>query len=345
MKAIVIPRHGGPEVLEYKEVAEPRPGPDDVVVRVRACALNHLDLWMRKGIPGVQIALPRVPGSDIAGEVAAVGDHVSRVQVGQKAVLLPGVSCQACDACAAGRDNECRHYSLLGAYQLDGGCAEYVRAPAFNVLPLPEGLGYEEAAAVPLVFQTAWHMLMTRAQLKPGEDVLVLGAGSGVGSAAIQIARLAGARLVITTAGSEAKLAKAKELGADALINHSTQDFAAEVKKLTGGRGVDVIFEHVGAATWEKSLASLTPAGRLVTCGATTGPDAKIDIRRLFVRQWSLLGSFMGTRPELVTILKLVERGRLRPVVDRVYPLSQATSAHAHLENREQFGKVVLKVE
>lgn len=343
MKAVVIERHGGPEVLHLKEVGDPRPGHNDVVVRVRACALNHLDLWVRKGIPGVPITLPRIPGSDIAGEVAAVGDQVTQVRVGEKVVLSPGVSCGRCDTCLAGLDNQCREYTLLG-YRLDGGCGELVRAPAANALPMPAGLSFEEAAAVPLVFLTAWHMLMARAGLKPGEEVLVLGAGSGVGSAAIQIAKLAGAR-VLATAGSDAKLSKAKELGADETINHSKQGFSEEVKQLTGKRGVDVVFEHVGAATWEKSVACLATAGRLVTCGATTGPEVKLDIRRLFARQQTLLGSYMGTRSELVTVLRLTEEGKLRPVVDKVYPLGEAAAAHAHLEKREQFGKVVLRVE
>lgn len=342
MKAIVFNQHGGPEVLRHTEVAEPSPGPTDVLVRVRACALNHLDIWVRNGLPGVQIPLPHILGSDIAGEVAKVGNQVSRATVGQKVVLAPGLSCNVCDPCLAGLDNLCRRYTIFG-YLVDGGCAEYVRAPEVNVLPLPGGLSFEEAAAVPLVFLTAWHMLVTRAQLKAGEKVLVLAAGSGIGSAAIQVAKLHGAQ-VIATAGTDEKLQKAKELGADELINHRKQDIAAEVKQLTGRRGVDVVFEHVGQATWEKSLASLATGGRLVTCGATTGLEAKIDIRRLFSRQWSLLGSYMGTRSELQTVLKLVEQGKLRPVVDRVFPLAEAASAHAYLEQREQFGKVVLKV-
>ena len=342
MKAIVFAQHGGPEVLQYTEVPEPKLGHGDVLVRVRACALNHLDLWVRKGLPGVHIPLPHIPGSDIAGEVAKVGEGVTRTKVGQKVVLAPGLSCNVCDACLAGLDNTCRRYTIIG-YMVDGGSAEYVRAPEVNVLPMPERLSFEEAAAVPLVFLTAWHMLMTRAALRPGESVLVLGAGSGVGSAAVQIARLAGAR-VIATAGSDAKLAKAKELGADELINHSKQDIAEEVKRLTNKRGVEVVFEHVGAATWEKSLASLAPQGRLVTCGATTGMEAKIDIRRLFSHQWSLLGSYMGTRGELRKVIALVEQGKLRPVVDKVFPLAEAAAAHARLEKREQIGKVVLKV-
>lgn len=342
MKAIVFTEHGGPEVLRYTEVPEPKIGHGEVLVRVRACALNHLDLWVRKGIPGVQIPLPHIPGSDIAGEVARVGEGVTRVKVGQKVVLAPGVSCNTCDNCVAGHDNRCRRYTLFG-YMIDGGCAEYVRAPETNVLFLPERLSFEEAAAVPLVFLTAWHMLVARARVRPGEDVLILAAGSGVGSAAVQIARLHGAR-VFATAGSEEKLRKAKELGADELINHRKQDIAEEVKKRTNKRGVDVVFEHVGQATWEKSLASLASGGRLVTCGATTGSDARFDIRRLFVHRWSILGSYMGERHELLTVLRLVGRGKLQPVVDKVFPLAEAVAAHDYLEKGEQFGKVVLKV-
>ena len=223
------------------------------------------------------------------------------------------------------------------------GSAEFVRAPEVNCLPYPENLKWEEAASIPLVFQTAWHMLVTRAELQPGEDVLILGAGSGVGTAAIQIAKFFGAR-VITTAGSEEKLAKAKELGADHLINHKTQKIREEVRRITNKRGVDVVFEHVGTATWGDSLASLAPAGRLVTCGATTGYDAKVDLRFLFSRQLSLLGSYMGTKSELHTVMKLVALGRLKPVVDRVFPLAEAAAAHAYLESGSQFGKVVLTV-
>jgi NADPH:quinone reductase-like Zn-dependent oxidoreductase len=226
---------------------------------------------------------------------------------------------------------------------IDGGCAEFVRAPEVNCLPYPENLSFEEAAAIPLVFQTAWHMLVDRAQLQPGEDVLVLGAGSGVGSAAIQVAKFFGAR-VITTAGSDAKLEKARQLGADHVVNHKTQKIRDEVRRITTKRGVDVVFEHVGTATWDDSLASLALAGRLVTCGNTTGYDAKLDLRFLFSRQLSLLGSYMGVKSELHTVMKLVSAGRLKPVVDRVFPLTEATAAHTYLESGQQFGKVVLKV-
>jgi len=341
MKAIIFNEHGGPEVLRYTEVADPKVSPTEVLVRVKACALNHLDLWVRRGLPGISIPMPHIPGSDMAGEVARVGELVTRVHVGQKVVLSPGLSCSQCEACLAGTDNLCRQYTLFG-YMVDGGCAEYVRSPEVNVMPYPGDLSFEEAAAVPLVFLTAWHMLVGRAQLRAGEDVLVLGAGSGVGSAAIQIAKLIGAQ-VIATAGSEDKLKKAKELGADHAINHSKQDIAAEVKRITNRKGVEVVFEHVGAATWEKSLSSLAASGRLVTCGATTGHAGQLDIRYLFSRHITILGSYMGSKAELLHVLKLVAARKLKPVVDRVMPLTQCAQAHELMENRQQFGKIVLK--
>jgi len=342
MKAILFRAHGGPEVLEYTDAPKPEVRHGEVLVRVRACALNHLDIWVRGGLPGVNFPLPHIPGSDIAGEIEEIGPGVTAVRVGQKVVLAPGVSCGKCAACVAGLDNRCRDFTNLG-YLIDGGCAEFVRVPEVNCLPYPENLSFEEAAATPLVFQTAWHMLVGRAELAPGEDVLVLGAGSGVGTAAIQIAKFFGAR-VIATAGSDEKLAKAKALGADELINHKTQKIASEVRRITAKRGVDVVFEHVGTATWDDSVASLAPCGRLVTCGTTTGYDAKVDLRFLFVRQLSLLGSYMGTKTELHTVMKLVAAGRLKPVVDRILPLSEAAAAHRYLEAGSQFGKVVLKV-
>ena len=342
MKAVVFQQHGGPEVLNYTDAPEPSIRAGDVLVRVRACALNHLDLWVRGGLPGVLIPLPHIPGSDVAGEVAKIGSDVTTVRVGQKVVLAPGVTCGKCAACLAGLDNRCRQFTNLG-YLIDGGCAEFVRVPEVNCLPYPENLSFEEAAAVPLVFQTAWHMLVSRAELQPGEDVLILGAGSGVGSAAIQVAKFFGAR-VIATAGTDAKLEKARQLGADHTINHRSQKIREEVRRITNKRGVDVVFEHVGTATWDDSLSSLAPSGRLVTCGATTGFDAKIDLRFLFSRQLSLLGSYMGTKSELYTVLKLVASGRLRPIVDCVFPLAEAVAAHTYLESSRQFGKVVLHI-
>jgi NADPH:quinone reductase-like Zn-dependent oxidoreductase len=342
MKAIVFHQHGAPDVLKYADAPDPAVRPNDVLVRVKACALNRLDLWVRVGIPNVPIPLPHIPGSDVSGEIAQIGADVSTVRVGQKVVLAPGVTCGKCAACVSGQDNRCRYFTNLG-YLIDGGCAEFVRAPEVNCLPYPENLTFEEAASIPLVFQTAWHMLLARAELQPGEDVLVLGAGSGVGSAAIQIARFFGAR-VIATAGSDEKLEKAKQLGADHLINHNTQKIREEVRRITSKRGVDVVFEHVGTATWDDSFASLAPGGRLVTCGATTGYAAKVDLRFLFSRQLSLLGSYMGTKSELHSVMRLVVTGRFKPVVDRIFPLSACAEAHAYLESGSQFGKVVLSV-
>ena len=342
MKAIVMHQHGGPSVLQYQDCEDPAIGANEVLVRVRACALNHLDLWVRRGLPGVRIPLPHILGSDVSGEIAKIGCDVRTVKVGEKVVLAPGVSCGRCPACVAGNDNRCPEFTNLG-YKIDGGCAEFVRCPEVNCMPYPENLDWVQAAAVPLVFMTAWHMLVNRARLQSGEDVLVLAGGSGVGMAAIQIAKLSGAR-VIATAGSEEKLQKARELGADEGINHRTTEIDKEVRRLTANRGVDVVIEHVGTATWNKSLRSLAQAGRLVTCGATTGYDATIDLRFLFSRQLSLLGSYMGTKAELRIVLKLVVQGRLKPIVDKVLPLSECAAAHEYLEQGRQFGKVVLSV-
>ncbi len=342
MKAIVYETQGGPEVLRYKDVPEPQIGPYEVLVRVRACALNHLDLWLRMGLPNLPVPLPHIPGSDIAGEVAKIGDKVTNVKVGERVLLQPGISCGQCASCLCGQDSMCPTYTLFGQ-GVDGGCAEYVKSPAVNCVPIPEKLSFEEAAAFPLVSLTAWHMLIGRAKLQPAETVLVLGAGSGVGSAAIQIAKAAGAR-VIATAGNDAKLEKARELGADAVINHTTQKIADEVKRLTNRRGVEVVFEHVGQATWDSSIRSLAVGGRLVTCGATTGFDGAINIAYLFTRHLTILGSFMGSKAELLSALELLRRGLLKPVIDVVMPLEKCAEAHIRMENRELFGKIVLRV-
>jgi NADPH:quinone reductase-like Zn-dependent oxidoreductase len=340
MKAVRIYGHGGPDVLSHEDVPDPKIKAHQVLVRVRACALNHLDLFVRAGIPGMPFPMPHVLGSDIAGDVVEVGELCERVKPGWRVILAPGLSCRQCEACLGGNDNFCRRYTLFGL-GLDGGNAELVAAPEYSVLQIPDELEYDQAAAAPLVFLTAWHMLMTRARLQPGDDVLVLAASSGVGSAAIQVARMFQCR-VIATAGGEEKLAKARALGAHHTIDHYRQEIAAEVRKITGKRGVDVVVEHVGAATWSNSLASLAPGGRLVTCGATTGYDARIDLRYLFSKQWSLLGSFMGTLGELHQVMKFIFRKQLHPVVDRVYPLSGIRAAHERLERKEQFGKVVV---
>jgi NADPH:quinone reductase-like Zn-dependent oxidoreductase len=343
MKAIIFSEHGGPEVLREGEVRDPEIGGGEVLVRVRACALNHLDLWVRRGMPGITVPMPHIGGSDIAGEISRVGPGVTNVKAGERVLLSPGISCGQCVRCLRGEDNLCRQYTLFG-YRVDGGYAEYVRSPAVNAIPIPASLTFEEAAALPLVSLTAWHMLITRARLRPDETVLVLGAGSGVGSAAIQIAKAMGAR-VIATAGSESKLEKARELGADDVFLHTITHWSREVKRLTERRGVDVVVEHVGDATWQESLASLAVGGRLVTCGATTGYEGKVDVRFLFSRHISILGSYMGSKAELYSVLELVARGLVKPVIDEVMPLEQARQAHEKLERREQFGKIVLRVD
>lgn len=340
MKAVVINRHGGPETLEPAELPTPAINETEVLVRVKACALNHLDIWVRRGLPGVELPMPHVLGSDIAGVVESVGRLVNNARSGQEVVLSPGLSCMHCEYCLSGHDNLCASYDILG-YRANGGYAEYVKAPSFNVIPKPRSLSFEEASAIPLVFLTAWHMLVNRVSLKAGETLLVHAAGSGVGSAAIQIGKLLGAR-VFATAGAPLKLDKAKALGADETINYQTEDFLEAVKRLTGKRGVDVVFEHTGEATWEKSMRSLARGGRLVTCGATSGFRGNLDIRYLFSRQISLHGSYMGSKNELLEVIKFFEDGRLKPVVDRVLPLERAAEAHAAIEDRAQFGKVVL---
>ena len=327
-------------MLEHTEVAEPKIKATEVLVAVRACALNHLDVWVRGGLPGIEIPLPHVLGCDIAGVVREVGALVTWVKPGDEVMLQPGVSCGHCPFCLGGQDNLCAEYDILG-YRRDGGYAELIAAPGVNVVPKPRNISWEEAAALPLVTLTAWHMLVTRANVQPGEDVLIHAAGSGVGSVAIQIAKLRGAR-VLATAGSDAKLAKAKALGADEVINYTRDDWPREVKRLTARKGVDVVFEHTGAATWPGSIASMKTGGRLVTCGATSGFDGRTDIRQIFYRHLTILGSFMGAKAELLEAMKFVESGKLRAVVDQSMPLADARRAHELIEDRAQFGKLVL---
>lgn len=341
MKAVRFHEHGGPEVLKYENAPDPTAAPHEVLVRVKACAMNHLDVWVRKGMPGVKIPLPHIPGCDIAGEVAAVGSVVTRIKPGQRVAVSPGISCGQCARCLSGRDNLCHTYEIIGGYRIDGGYAEYVKVPEVNILPLPDGMSFEAAAAFPLTFLTAWNMLVTLAKVGRHEEVLVMGAGSGVGSAAVQIAKLFGAR-VIATASTDDKLAKAKALGADDGINYATQDLVAEVRRLTAKRGVDVIFEHVGGTVFEKLIPVLAPGGRLVTCGATAGYLAQTDIRYLFMRQASILGAYMGSKADLLAVMKELERGTLKPVVDRVFPLQEAAEAHRAMEDRQVFGKLVM---
>src|ERR1700736_4075677 len=338
MKAVRIHQFGGPEVLTYEDVPDPKPRQDQVLVRVRACALNHLDIWVRKGLPGVK--LPHILGSDIAAELAEIGEKGAGFKPGQRVLIAPMHFCGSCAKCLRGLQNQCREFTVLGN-GVDGGNCELIAAPAANVIPIPDSLDFNQAASVPLVFVTAWHMLVGRAGIRPGQTVLVLGASSGVGIAAIQIAKLFHCR-VITTAGDEKKLEKARVLGADYGINHYQQKISQEVRKITDKEGVDIVVEHVGAATWDESVKSLKTGGTLVTCGATTGPTVGIDLRHLFARQLRLLGSYMGTMGELHEVLAHVFAGRLNPVGDRVFPLSEIRAAHEYLEKSQMFGKIVV---
>ena len=323
-----------------QEVEKPVLKEDQVLVRVKACALNHLDIWVRKGLPGVN--LPHILGSDVAGEVVETGEYVTGFQPGQRVLLAPMSFCNRCSYCTSGRHNQCPEFTVLGN-RVDGGNCELIAVPAVNVIPIPQSLDFNQAASVPLVFLTAWHMLVGRAGIRPGQTVLVLGAGSGVGIAAIQIAKLFHAR-VITTAGDEKKLDKARALGADHGINHYQQKISDEVRKITNKEGVDIVVEHVGAATWEESVKSLKPAGTLVTCGATTGPNVGLELRFVYSRQLSLLGSYMGSMGELYEVLAHVFAGRLKPIVDRTFPLKDIRAAHEYMENSQMFGKIVLNL-
>jgi 2-desacetyl-2-hydroxyethyl bacteriochlorophyllide A dehydrogenase len=340
MKAVVFHEHGDPAKLVYQEVPTPRPDEDEVLVQVKACSINHVDILVRQGIPAYKTAFPHISGCDVAGIVEAVGKNVTGITPGEKVFVAPGLSCFRCAYCLSGQDNMCITYKILGAHT-NGGYAEFVKVPAINVLTMPSSLGFEDAASFPLAFLTAWHMLITRADLKAGQEVLVLAAGSGIGVAAIQIAKLAGA-WVIAAAGRDDKLEKAKALGADEVINYRREDFSNKIREFTGGKGVDVVFEHVGPETWEKSLTSLAKNGKLVTCGATSGPEAKTDLRYIFSRQLSILGSMMGTRSDLLEVTKLLEIGKLKPVIDSVFPLKDARRAQERMLERNNFGKLIL---
>jgi len=339
MKAILIREHGGVERLERCEVPDPVAQPGEAVVRVRAVALNHLDIWLRRGVPGHKFPLPMIPGAEVAGVVDAIADGHAWKR-GDEVIVAPGFSCGACIACLSGNDPLCLSYGMFGEHR-NGGCAEKIVVPIRNLIRKPSSLSFVEAAALPLDMLTAWHMLVARAQLRPGETVLVHAGGSGVGSAGIQIAKLWHAT-VFTTVGSAEKARRAKELGADETILYRETDFLAAVRALTAKRGVDIVFEHVGAETFERSLKSLARGGRLVTCGATSGGEATINIRLIFFKLLSILGSTMGSLAELHEIMRLVEAGRLRPVVDRVLPIGEIAEGHRILESREAFGKIVL---
>jgi len=337
MKAVRFHEHGSVDVLRYEDAPDPQPVPGHAIVRVRACALNHLDVWERRGIERVTLPLPHISGSDVAGEVVAS----TTLPPGTRVMLQPGLRCGVCPECRAGRDNQCVKYDVLGL-QSDGGYAEFIGVPEENLVQIPDSIGFVEAAAFPLVFLTAWHMLVGRARLKEAQTVLVLAGASGVGQAAIQIARHFNARVFATSAPQKAD--RCRELGAELVFDHYSGDFARDARRATSGRGVDVVVEHVGEATWDRSVRALANGGRLVTCGATTGHRAAVDLRHLFAWQLSLLGSYMGTFAGLRQVASLFFEGALSPVIDEVFPLSRAADAQRRLERKEQFGKLVLTV-
>lgn len=349
MRAAFLRRHGGPEVMEIGELPDPVPATGEVLVRVRAAALNHIDLWLRGGLPALPLALPHVLGGDVCGVVAELGPGVQPMPgcgIGERVLVNPGLSCGRCAACLAGRDPFCPEYRLLGEQSKNwGGQADLLVVPAANLVPAPLDIGVDDVglASIPVVFITAWHMLVERARIQQGETVLVIAAGSGVGIAAVQIAKLFGAR-VLATASTDAKREAARALGADETINHATGDIVAEVKRLTDRRGADIVVDHVGTATFSKSVVAATKGGRIVVCGATSGYEPVLNLRHLFWRHLSVLGSTMGSKSILFRLLDLFRTGRLRPVLDKVFPLEAIGDAHRRLESRDVFGKIVLTV-
>ena len=340
MTAMVIREHGGPDVLHLEQLPVPEPGPGEVRVRVRAVALNHLDLWTRRGGPAFKLTFPHLLGADIAGVVDAIGPGATAA-VGTRVVVQPGTSCGRCAACLGGRVNLCRFYAILGEHR-PGGYAEYIVVPEATLAPYPERLDFAPAASSILPFLTAGQMVVHTARVAPGDVVLVHGAGSGIGVAAIQIAKLSGAR-VFATAGSDDKVARAGALGADVAINYTTADFAAECRALTGKRGVDAVIEHVGGDVFAASIKAVRSGGRIVTCGATAGFQPAIDLRHIFDRQIEVLGSTMGSKADLLAVLSHVAAGRLEPVVHRTMPRAEAAAAHRLLEDRAAVGRVVLE--
>jgi NADPH:quinone reductase-like Zn-dependent oxidoreductase len=339
MRAMAFAQPGGLDVLQMMDLPKPEIDDDLVLVQVKACALNHLDLWVRQGLP-TKIPMPHIGGCETAGVVAEIGKRVQNLKVGQRVLISPGQGCHNCGWCAQGIDSCCDQYVIQG-YQTQGGFAEFASARACHVIPIGDTWSFEEWAAVPLTFVTAWNMLHRKAGIRPNDTVVVFGASSGVGVAAIQIARQAGAT-VLAVAGSDDKLKKAEELGAHVRINYNTQDVAKEVKGHTAGKGADIVFEHVGSAVWQQAMRCLGKNGRLVTCGATTGPKVEIDLRYFFTQQHAVLGAYMGGRHDLLQCLKLIERRIFRPVVDSVFPLEKLRDAQERMEKRQLFGKIVV---
>jgi NADPH:quinone reductase-like Zn-dependent oxidoreductase len=341
MKALAFHEFGGPDKLKYEDVPDPRIKPNEVLVRVRACALNHLDLFVREGIPALKTPLPFWTGCDIAGEVTEVGAEVPGVKVGTRVAVNPNLTCGRCEFCAQGEDSLCVRYGILGEHT-PGGLAEYVAVRGDNVLPLPASVSFEAAASFVLTNMTAWRMVVTQGQVRPGQDVLVIGVGGGVSSTAVQIARLCGARVIVTSS-DDAKLEKAKALGAEVGINYrKNPDWAKQVFEATGKRGVDVVIENVGAATWKDSIRSLKGGGRLVTCGSTSGPVGETSIPLVFWKQVHLIGSTMANRKEFHDVMGQFFAGRLKAIIDEVVPLKDGAAAQQRLAEGKQFGKIVL---
>lgn len=339
MRAAVFHENGGPEVVRIEEVARPEPGPGQALVRVRAAAMNHLDLWVRRGLP-IETTMPHVGGSDVAGEIAAVGEGVDPARVGERVVANPSLGCGRCRECHRGEEPLCPAYRIVGEHT-DGGFAEYAVFAADRLYTLPEGYAFEHAAALPVSYMTAWRALVSRARVRPGEDVLVLGASGGTAIAAVQVALLAGARVFAVTSG-EANVARVRALDAHVVYDRTAEDFSRAVHRDTGKRGVDVVVENVGEATWKGSVRALAPGGRLVTFGATTGPRAETDLRVLFWKQLQIIGTTMASRAEFEEMLRAAFRNAFQPVVDAVLPLDQAREAHERLESGRHFGKIVL---
>jgi len=343
LKAVRIHEHGGVDKLRYEEAENPRiSSPNEVIVKLRAASVNHIDIWVRLGATGIAIPMPHILGGDGAGVIFEVGGEVSNVRPGDAVCLYLFSGCGQCEFCLSHRDFMCVYVRALGE-RLDGTYAEYVRLPAENCFPIPAGMSFAEAAAFPLVFVTVWRMLITNARLKPGETILIIGIGGGVAGAALQVAKKIGANVIVTS-GSDEKLELAKKYGAAHTINHREKDFAQEVRALTGNRGVDVVLDCVAGEVWQKSLAALARGGRLVTCGATAGGSPETDLTPIFTKHLQIFGSTLGSRDEFRQLLSFMAVAEIKPIIDQVFPLSEAAAAQRRMEEAKQFGKIVLQI-
>jgi len=343
LKAVRIHEHGGVDKLRYEEAENPRiSSPNEVIVKLRAASVNHIDIWVRLGATGIAIPMPHILGGDGAGVIFEVGGEVSNVRPGDAVCLYLFSGCGQCEFCLSHRDFMCVYVRALGE-RLDGTYAEYVRLPAENCFPIPAGMSFAEAAAFPLVFVTVWRMLITNARLKPGETILIIGIGGGVAGAALQVAKKIGANVLVTS-GSDEKLELAKKYGAAHTINHREKDFAQEVRALTGNRGVDVVLDCVAGEVWQKSLAALARGGRLVTCGATAGGSPETDLTPIFTKHLQIFGSTLGSRDEFRHLLSFMAVAEIKPIIDQVFPLSEAAAAQRRMEEAKQFGKIVLQI-